>query len=102
MKNWHQVATLEEIPLQGSRVVKSATVDIAVFRTAKDDVYALRDVCPHKGGPLSQGMVADNEVTCPLHGMRICLPDGKAVAPDEGCVATYPVKVENGIIYLQV
>ena len=102
MDNWHQVATLEEIPLQGSRVVKSATADIAVFRTAKDDVYAIRDVCPHKGGPLSQGMVAGNEVTCPLHGMRICLSDGRAVAPDEGCVNTYPVKVENGIVYLRI
>lgn len=102
MDNWHQIVTLDEIPPLGARVIKNATADIAVFRTAKDDVYALRDVCPHKGGPLSQGMVAGNEVTCPLHGMRICLSDGKAVAPDEGCVAAYPVKVEDGIVYLQM
>ena len=102
MGNWHQVAPLEEIPLQSSRVVKSATADIAVFRTAKGDVYAIQDVCPHKGGPLSQGMVAGNEVNCPLHGMRICLSDGKAVTPDKGCVITYPVRIEDGIIYLQV
>ncbi|MDD5181430.1 MAG: nitrite reductase small subunit NirD [Gallionellaceae bacterium] len=102
MDNWHQIATLDEIPPLGARVIKNATADIAVFRTAKDDVYALRDVCPHKGGPLSQGMVAGNEVTCPLHGMHICLSDGKAVAPDEGCVTTHPVKVEDGIVYLQM
>ena len=102
MNRWIKLATLDEIPPLGARVVKSATADIAVFRTAKGDIYALRDVCPHKGGPLSQGMVAGNEVTCPLHGMRICLSDGKAVAPDNGCVTTYPVKVENGIVYLRI
>lgn len=102
MSNWVKLAVLDEIPPLGARVVRGANVNIAVFRTSRNEVYAIGDACPHQGGPLSQGMVAGDEVTCPLHGMRICLADGKAVAPDEGCVATYPVKVEDGIVYLQL
>jgi nitrite reductase (NADH) small subunit len=76
----------------GSRVVKSAAGDIAVFRTNDDEVFALHDKCPHKGGPLSQGIVHGDTVTCPLHGWKTSLEDGNAVAPDIGCTKPFAVK----------
>ena len=100
MNNWIEIAALEDIPRLGSRVVKTDTVDIAVFRTASDEVFALKDECPHRKGPLSQGIVHDTTVTCPLHNWKIDLASGEAKAPDEGCTRSYPVKLENGQIYL--
>ena len=100
MAIWHKVATLEEIPPLGSRVVTTEQGNIALFRTAGDEVFALHDKCPHKGGPLSQGIVHGKKVTCPLHGWNIGLEDGNAIAPDVGCAGKFPTKVEGGIIYL--
>jgi nitrite reductase (NADH) small subunit len=100
MNNWIEIAPLEDVPRLGSRVVKTDTVDIAVFRTAGDEVFALKDECPHRKGPLSQGIVHDKTVTCPLHNWKIDLANGEARGPDEGCTRSYPVKVENGMIYL--
>jgi nitrite reductase (NADH) small subunit len=100
MKHWIEIAALEDIPRLGARVVKTETVDIAVFRTASDGVFALRDECPHRKGPLSQGIVHDTTVTCPLHNWKIDLASGEARAPDKGCSRSYPVKLENGRIYL--
>ena len=102
MTNWIQIGALTDIPRLGSRVVRTAGGDIAVFRTADDEVFALDDRCPHKGGPLSQGIVYGKHVACPLHGWQIGLADGQAVAPDVGCAASFPVKVEEGQIYLQL
>ena len=99
---WLRVAALEDIPRLGARVVKSARGDIAVFRNADDEVFALRDRCPHKGGPLSQGIVYGRHVACPLHNWSIGLADGRAMAPDEGCTGTYEVKVEGGAVFLRV
>jgi nitrite reductase (NADH) small subunit len=98
MNAWIAVGRLEDIPRLGARVIRTAKGDIAVFRTAEDRVFALDDRCPHKGGPLSQGIVHGDRVTCPLHNWMIELCDGRAVAPDEGCTATYPVRVEEGVI----
>lgn len=102
MSNWIKVCSLEEIPRLGARVVMHADNKIAVFRTDGDEVFAMNDRCPHKGGQLSQGIVSGRQVTCPLHGMNICFDDGKAVAPDEGCVSTYPARVDGGAVYLQL
>ncbi len=102
MNNWKEVANLEEIPKLGSRVVEVEDGSIALFRTSDDQVFALRDACPHKQGPLSQGIVAGHTVTCPLHNWKIDLESGEALAPDEGCTNVYPVKVEAGVVYLQV
>ncbi len=101
-KNWIEVGKLEDIPRQGARVVRRSEGDIAVFRTVEDKVFALRDKCPHKGGPLSQGIVHDNRVACPLHDWKISLDTGEAVAPDEGCAARFPVRIENGVIMLSL
>ena len=102
MAIWIKVLPLSEIPKLGARVVAHGGENVAIFRTDNDDVFAMKDKCPHKGGPLSQGIVSGNKVTCPLHGMNICLDDGKAMEPDEGCVATYPVKVEDGIVFVEI
>lgn len=102
MTNWTEIAKLEDIPRLGARVLRTDTLDIAVFRTAVDQVFALKDSCPHKGGPLSQGIVHGGTVTCPLHNWKIDLASGEAQGPDEGCTHTYPVKVENGVVYLAV
>ncbi|MEW8663076.1 MAG: nitrite reductase small subunit NirD [Candidatus Thiodiazotropha sp.] len=100
MSNWIEIASLNDIPRLGARVVKTDTVEIAVFRTAGDEVFALKDECPHRKGPLSQGIVHGNTVTCPLHNWKIDLASGEARAPDEGCTRSYPIKVVNGRIYL--
>ncbi len=100
MSNWVQVAALEDIPKLGSRVVKTDTMDIAVFRTADDQVFAIKDACPHKQGPLSQGIVHGTSVTCPLHNWKIDLASGEALGPDEGCTNVFPAKVENGTVFI--
>ncbi|MEE9423116.1 MAG: nitrite reductase small subunit NirD [Gammaproteobacteria bacterium] len=100
--SWIEVGNLNDIPKLGARVVRTADGDIAVFRTADDEIFALRDKCPHKGGPLSQGIVHGKRVACPLHDWKIQLDSGEAVAPDEGCAASYPVKVEGELILLSL
>ena len=98
--DWLEIGALEDIPRQGARVVKTAVGDIALFRTVDDEIFALRDKCPHKGGPLSQGIVHGKKVACPLHDWKIALDTGLAVAPDVGCAARYPVRVEAGRVSL--
>jgi nitrite reductase (NADH) small subunit len=102
MSEWIEVGIIEEIPKFGARVVKTASGDVGIFRTADDEVFALLDSCPHKGGPLSQGIVHGKKVTCPLHNWNIELDSGEAVAPDEGCAARFPVKVEDNRVYVQL
>jgi len=99
---WQKICALEEIPRLGARVVKSVHGNIAVFRTADDAAFALADKCPHKGGPLSQGIVFGRKVACPLHGWNIGLEDGNAMAPDKGCTRTYAVKIEDGVVFMQL
>lgn len=100
---WAYVCTVQEIPVLGSRVIeREAGGNIAVFRSAQDKVFALLDSCPHKGGPLSQGIVFGERVACPLHNWNIELPSGCAVAPDQGCALTFPIKVEDGRVFIDV
>ena len=102
MSGWVKICALDEIPAQGSRVVASKQGDIALFRTADDKVFGLHDKCPHKGGPLSQGMVHGDVVTCPLHGWKLGLADGNAVAPDKGCAKRFAVKLDDGSVFLRL
>lgn len=99
---WIEIGAVEDIPRQGARVVKTAAGNIAVFRTLDGEVFALRDQCPHKGGPLSQGIVSGNKVACPLHDWKIALDTGLAVAPDKGCAARFPVRLEGGKVSLSL
>jgi nitrite reductase (NADH) small subunit len=100
MSGWIEIGGLDDIPRLGARVVRRDGTNIAVFRTADDEVFALEDRCPHRGGPLSQGLVHGCRVTCPLHNLVLDLKTGTAVAPDEGATRTIPVKLEEGRIFL--
>ena len=98
---WTRLWPLDAIPRLGARVYHARAGDIAVFRTADDQVFALRDRCPHKGGPLSQGIVFGHAVACPLHSWTIRLDSGEAQAPDVGCAARHDTKLEDGVIWLR-
>ncbi|MEN9887685.1 MAG: hypothetical protein RL758_2263, partial [Pseudomonadota bacterium] len=101
MTNWKKICAVSDIPVLGSRrVVRDKGLDVAVFRNDAGDVFALLDRCPHKGGPLSQGIVFGTSVACPLHNWTIGLCDGQAQAPDQGCTPRFTVKVENDAVYL--
>jgi len=102
MTTWTEIVTLQEIPALGSRVIKTDTMDIAVFRTSDDEIFAIRNECPHKKGPLSEGIVHGHAVTCPLHNWKIDLTSGEALGPDEGCTNIYQTKVEDGKVFLSL
>ena len=98
---WRTVCRLEEIPVLGARrVARERGIAVAVFRTAGDKVFALLDRCPHRGGPLSQGIVFGESVACPLHGWTIALGEGRAHAPDEGCTPRFRSRVLDGAVQL--
>ncbi len=97
---WIDIGALEDIPRQGARLVKTAKGCVAVFRAADDHVFALDDRCPHKGGPLSEGIVHGHSVTCPLHAWVFDMNTGQAQGADEGSVATYAARVEAGRVLL--
>ena len=98
--DWTAIGSVSEIPRRGARCVDTPAGKIAVFRTGRDQVFAIDDHCPHKGGPLSQGIVHGAAVTCPLHNWVISLETGKALGADQGAVRTIPVKVEGGRIFI--
>src|SRR5689334_10769790 len=101
MSEWKKICLVTDIPVLGSRrVARARGIDVAVFRNDQDQVFALLDRCPHKGGPLSQGIVFGTSVACPLHNWTIGLDDGNAKAPDVGCATKFTVKVEDGIVFL--
>ncbi len=101
MSEWIEFGTIDDIPPLGSRIVKTGDGDIAIFRTSDNRIFALEDRCPHKGGPLSQGIVHGGRVTCPLHNWTIELETGQAVAPDKGCVRRYPLRIEGDTLFLK-
>mgnify|MGYP000718258050 CR=1 FL=1 len=101
MSEWIEIGTIDDIPPLGSRIVKTGDGDIAIFRASDDRIFAIEDRCPHKGGPLSQGIVHGGRVTCPLHNWTIELETGRAVAPDKGCVKCYPLRIEGGSIFIK-
>lgn len=100
MSNWIDIAALDDIPTRGARLVKTALGCVAVFRTGADEVFALDNACPHKAGPLAEGIVHGTSVTCPLHNWVISLETGKVQGEDRGQVATYPARVTDGRILL--
>ena len=101
MDKWKTICRIDDIPVLGARCVRRpAGPDVAVFRTADDRVFALLDRCPHKGGPLSQGIVFGTSVACPLHNWTIGLDDGCAKAPDEGCTQRFSCRVQAGEVML--
>lgn len=100
--SWTEIGPLADIPSKGARVLETPDGDVAIFRTAGDEVFALYDQCPHKKGPLSQGIVYDKRVACPLHNWVIDMESGEATGPDEGCTRTFETKVEDGVVYISL
>ncbi|MES3014790.1 MAG: nitrite reductase small subunit NirD [Pseudomonadota bacterium] len=101
MSTWKPICQVADIPSLGARRVhREGAGDVALFRAADDHVFALLDRCPHKGGPLSQGIVFGHSVACPLHNWSIGLDDGCAKAPDVGCTVRFSVKIEDGKVFL--
>ena len=102
MADWKPICFLTDIPVLGARRVnRSEGHAVAIFRNAEDKVFALLDSCPHKGGPLSQGIVFGESVACPLHNWTIGLADGCAKAPDAGCTQRFAVKLDgSGQVFL--
>ena len=101
MNDWQVICRVEDIPVLGARrVARPRGIDVAVFRNDRDQVFALLDRCPHKGGPLSQGIVFGTSVACPLHNWTIGLDDGCAKAPDQGCTQRFSCRVEDGHVLL--
>jgi nitrite reductase (NADH) small subunit len=101
MSDWKKICLVTDIPVLGARrVARTQGLAVAVFRNDQDQVFALLDRCPHKGGPLSQGIVMGNSVACPLHNWTIGLDNGCARAPDEGCTPAFACKVEAGAVFL--
>ena len=96
-ETWIELCELNDIQPRGSRRVKLGADEIAVFRTAGNAVYAI-----HKGGPLSEGIVHDTGVTCPLHSMVIDLETGQARGADKGCVKTYPVEIRDDRVFISI
>jgi nitrite reductase (NADH) small subunit len=103
VSEWKTVCRLHDIPVLGARrVERSHAPAIALFRTASDQVFALLDACPHKGGPLSQGIVFGESVACPLHNWTISLADGSARAPDVGCTQRFSVRIDGDAVQLDL
>jgi nitrite reductase (NADH) small subunit len=101
MSEWVEVGHINDIPVLGSRVFTQSTMTIAIFRTADDQFFALDNRCPHRQGPLSEGIVHGTKVTCPLHNWIIDLKTGDAQSPDVGCTKTIPLRLDNGVIHLK-
>ncbi len=100
--SWIKIGRIDDIPRRGARCVATPQGKIAIFRTGDDRVFAIKDQCPHKGGPLSQGIVHGTSVTCPLHNWVISLETGKALGADEGAVPTIPVRIDDGELFISL
>lgn len=99
---WIEIGAIADIPHRGARIVTTPEGEIAVFRTMDDKLFAVDNACPHRKGPLAQGIVMGDAVTCPLHNWVIDLATGEAQGADHGCVKTYAVRLADGRIYLEL
>lgn len=99
--DWIEICTIDSIPVRGSRVIRTAHGDIGLFRTGETDVFALDDRCPHAGGPLSQGIVHDRAVTCPLHNWVINLETGSVLGADKGQVRSFSLRIERRVVAIR-
>lgn len=93
--SWIDIGAVDDIPLRGARKIKTVLGCVAVFRTGPDEVFAAIDRCPHKGGPLSEGIVHGQSVTCPLHNWVFDLNTGRA-KDEDGAITTFPAQVRDG------
>ena len=97
--SWIDIGSIDDIPLRGARKIKTALGCVALFRTDEAEVFATAGTCSHKGGPLNEGIVHGQSVTCPLHNWVFDLKTGQAQG-EEGAIATFPARVEGGRILI--
>lgn len=102
MSKWYKITEVENIPAMGSRKVEIGEIEIAIFKTRDGSIFAINNICPHKKGKLSEGLVHDKTVTCPLHNWNIDLVSGEALGNDSGCTNIYKTKIIEGIVYLEI
>lgn len=102
MSHWIKITHINEIPKMGSRTVLVNDLEIALFKTKDDSIFAVNNICPHKQGKLSEGLVHEHAVTCPLHNANIALTTGEALNEDYGCTDVYATKIEDEVVYLQL
>jgi nitrite reductase (NADH) small subunit len=99
---WIDIGPESEVPVRGARRVYVGATPVGVFRSGDGEVFALIDRCPHKGGPLSSGIVHGRAVSCPLHNIAFSLESGAALVEGEGCAKTLPIKSKDGRLLLDV
>jgi len=99
---WHMACSVEDIPQRGGRLVRAGETQIALFRLSSGVIRAIDNRCPHKQGPLAEGIISNDTIICPLHAQKIDLETGKVLAPDTGCVTTFPTKIEDGRVLIQL
>jgi len=99
---WKPICELNDLPKQGGRTVRAGDTEIALFRLTDDEVRAVENRCPHKQGPLAEGIISGDIIICPLHARKINLSSGEVLPPDSGCVRTYSVQVEDGQVLIQL
>lgn len=97
-----KIGHISEIESMRSRVITIEDTEIALFKLSTGEIKAIENKCPHKGGKLSEGILCDHHVFCPLHDWKINLNDGLVQKPDEGCVVSFRVEAdsESGDLYL--
>ncbi|PJA32227.1 MAG: nitrite reductase (NAD(P)H) small subunit [Zetaproteobacteria bacterium CG_4_9_14_3_um_filter_53_7] len=93
--NWYSICKVHEIPRSGGRTIKAGERSVALFRLSNDSIRAIENRCPHKGGPLADGVISGGDILCPLHNWRVDLETGDVAAPESGCVTVFPVRVED-------
>ena len=98
--SWIDIGPIADIPMRGARKIKTQLGCVAIFRTGPDEVFAAVDRCPHKGGPLSEGIVHGQSVTCPLHNWVFDLNTGQAKGEDVS-INTFPVQVKGGRVLIE-
>jgi NAD(P)H-dependent nitrite reductase small subunit len=97
---WTPVTEATNIPPREGRLVKAGAREVAVFNL-NGRFLTIDNACPHKGGPLCDGIVSGTTVVCPLHGQRFDLETGAPVlASQPDCLRTYPTRVQDGILYI--
>lgn len=102
MKMWIAALNINEIPSMGSRILYYKNDEIAIFKTKDGNVHAISNICPHKKGKLSEGLVHENMVTCPLHNWDIDLKTGIAKGEDCDCTTTYEIMIKEELIYIKL
>lgn len=99
---WTDIGHIDDIPLRGARVIRTRLGDFGLFRTDPAEVFAVSNRCPHDGGPLSEGIVHGNKITCPLHNCLFDLATGAGLGPDGGQLETLRVQLDGGRILIDL